>query len=1000
MQPWWWRGLTPEERARTAEVPAWAVLADALVAALPPWAEQPAPARAGDGRRATIEGFVGVFAPFIERARVRVLTELEALDARAPGRLAPDPLERRLCLGLVVRLHAVVARVLILELHVQRLRDEDAGLTGDGFARFLHRLAHREPLEELLHEYAVLTRRVLTMIDDWADESIELVSRWVAAAEEVTSALFGGVDPGVLEDFTTGAGDRHARGRAVAILAFRTGARLVYKPRPLAVDAHFAELVDWLGTRGASPPLRALRVVDRGTHGYAEHIPYVPVTTEAEVERFYERQGALLALLYALDATDFHGENLIACGEHPVLVDLETLFHARPGEELVDPDEHAGELALAHSVQRSWLLPRRLWANASSAGVDVSGLGDAAGAEAPYEVPVWEDAGTDQLRIVRKRVAMPANHNRPTLDGRPVDARSHLDAIVRGFVHLYALLVRERDALLAPSGPIARFADDPIRTVLRGTHFYERLLGESHHPDIFRDAADQLSHFGLLDASAQRNPHLLRAQPAELADLMRVDIPHFTTTPGSHDLWDSRGARNPGLLARTGLELVTDRLHALSSSDRDRQVWIIRASFAAMADLEPSRVEPSRVEPTTRVVGAGDRRRALLDLARRAGDHLEGTAIRRNGRATWLGLAAFDDAWSVVPLGADLYAGLPGVALFLAHLARASGDARYAALAREALATVRAWAPRLSEHLKVVGAFEGWGGLVYAWSHLAVLLGDDALLDEAEAFTVPLAAHVATDASYDVTAGAAGAIFALRALDTVRPRDELRARAARCGAHLRDRAMGVEGGVGWPTKLGPAPLTGFAHGASGIAAALAELTAWTEDRSWEPLVRGALGYEAAIGRGAYPDLRRGAKAGERVAWCHGAPGAGLARARIARVLGDRGLDAELRAAVATTLRAGFGGGHSLCHGDAGNLELLLTARRALDDGALDAELDTHTHTFIDDLANGWRCGVPHDLDVPGLMTGVAGIGLGLLRLADPDSTPSILTLEAPVRLRP
>ena len=45
------------------------------------------------------------------------------------------------------------------------------------------------------------------------------------------------------------------------------------------------------------------------------------------MRRFYHRQGALLALLYVLDGTDMHYENLIAVGEQPVLVDVETLFH-------------------------------------------------------------------------------------------------------------------------------------------------------------------------------------------------------------------------------------------------------------------------------------------------------------------------------------------------------------------------------------------------------------------------------------------------------------------------------------------------------------------------------------------------------------------------------------------------------------------------------------------------------------------------------------------------
>jgi lantibiotic modifying enzyme len=36
-----------------------------------------------------------------------------------------------------------------------------------------------------------------------------------------------------------------------------------------------------------------------------------------------------------------------------------------------------------------------------------------------------------------------------------------------------------------------------------------------------------------------------------------------------------------------------------------------------------------------------------------------------------------------------------------------------------------------------------------------------------------------------------------------------------------------------------------------------------------------------------------------------------------------------------------------------------------------------------------------EVESPGLMTGLAGIGYGLLRLAKPARVPSILTLEGP-----
>ena len=45
--------------------------------------------------------------------------------------------------------------------------------------------------------------------------------------------------------------------------------------------------------------------------------------------------------------------------------------------------------------------------------------------------------------------------------------------------------------------------------------------------------------------------------------------------------------------------------------------------------------------------------------------------------------------------------------------------------------------------------------------------------------------------------------------------------------------------------------------------------------------------------------------------------------------------------------------------------------------------------------DGPLCGMPEGVESPSLMNGLAGIGLGLLRLAGPDEVPSVLTLEPP-----
>jgi len=46
---------------------------------------------------------------------------------------------------------------------------------------------------------------------------------------------------------------------------------------------------------------------------------------------------------------------------------------------------------------------------------------------------------------------------------------------------------------------------------------------------------------------------------------------------------------------------------------------------------------------------------------------------------------------------------------------------------------------------------------------------------------------------------------------------------------------------------------------------------------------------------------------------------------------------------------------------------------------------------------GWGCGGPNGVEMPGLMLGLAGIGYQMLRLAEPDRVPSVLTLAPPIQ---
>src|SRR5207253_635076 len=162
----------------------------------------------------------------------------------------------------------------------------------------------------------------------WSDgSSLDFLHHLATDWGAITARFSEARDPGHLVELDTGAGDRHHGGRSVSIATFSSRLRLVYKPKSLAAAVHFGELLSWLNARGADPDFQGLNVLDRGDRGWVEIVENRDCTSAGGVRRFYERQGGYLALLYAIGAADFHYENLLAVGDHPVLVDLEGLFH-------------------------------------------------------------------------------------------------------------------------------------------------------------------------------------------------------------------------------------------------------------------------------------------------------------------------------------------------------------------------------------------------------------------------------------------------------------------------------------------------------------------------------------------------------------------------------------------------------------------------------------------------------------------------------------------------
>lgn len=393
----------------------------------------------------------------------------------------------------------------------------------------------------------------------------------------------------------------------------------------------------------------------------------------------------------------------------------------------------------------------------------------------------------------------------------------------------------------------------------------------------------------------------------------------------------------------------------------------------------------------------------LLDAARAVGDRLDELALWGVEGVAWVGLRPIQERyWNLSPLGPDLYSGMPGVALFLAYLGEVTGEPRYRRLAEGTLSTIAFQVDHELWPRATIGAFGGWGGLIYAYTHLGSLWDRADLHDRAEALVESLPEKVAADDRYDIIDGAAGCLVSLLALYRVRPSPATLAVAVQCGERLLEQARPMAaGGIGWVTPLGPEPLTGFSHGAAGISWALLALAEETGDARFREAALASLAYERALfspDAENWPDLREGEEPSSFIcAWCQGAPGIGLSRVAMLPYLDTAETRAEIEAAVRTTLARGFGKNHSICHGDLGNLELVAASARLGGASAPPAEVERLRAVVLESIGrHGWLCGVPLGVETPGLMSGLAGIGYGLLRLAVPERVPSVLMLEPPL----
>ena len=851
----------------------------------------------------------------------------------------------------------------------------------------------------------ILLRLMAVIVRQWIETSREFVLRLDADLPAIRRDILRSNTDSRVAWIEGDLSDPHNGGRAVRIISFEDGLRVVYKPKDLRLDIAWHNLVQGLNGAGAPIELRAVRAIAPNGYGWTEFVDHTEYTGTAGSIQFFRRAGAWLALFHCFAANDMHQENMIAAGDHPVPIDLETILQSSEKHDTSDPEAEAFDLAtekLANSVMMVGLLPA--YGRAPDNSVFAMG-----GMTADWNSKIkiqWDNINSDAMRPKKLKETGSTNPNLPRTDGQSVRFADHVDDFVAGFAD-YA-------GFLATQGRAGKwedlyedFARLPVRKVIRATRFYSMLLQRLRNCRTMDDGvmwSAQADFMARLAEWDKDSDDFWPLQRAERSALIALNVPHFVSPSDGNEIRDANGI-SIRTEAKPGLDRARARMRDFDEHEIAWQIEVIGENTRALArppvpgtDRGPQVTEVA-AQPTTK---------AFIAEADKIAEELSRFAIRRGPGAAWIGLDCLGDAdvFQLVCLGPDLYNGVSGIALFLAGHARVTGRRASAELALAALSHLRKNlksrnAARMARSLGAGGA-TGLGSIVYSFAVTSKLLDSDDLLADAYVaaglFTDEL---IAADRQLDVIGGCAGGILGLLRLYRDTHSAEVLNRAIRCGDHLLAQVrLGPEGRRSWVGQgSGKQALNGMSHGAAGFAYALASLASASGREDFAQAASECIAFENSsydASRTNWPDLRAEGAPTWPCQWCHGATGIGLARIAMAKT-GTRDperLTGDIKNALEGARKGWPGGVDTLCCGTLGSVEFFCEAGSVLGRRDLRETASRQLIAVLQAAASSgdfrWNSG-KRNFNL-GLFRGLAGVGYTSLRQTDA-SLPNALIWE-------
>ena len=856
-------------------------------------------------------------------------------------------------------------------------------------SQFSADLRNESTIANLASVYPVLFNLLFELLQDITDY-VHRVTQYFIEDHAQLSNVFS-VRLGKIESIRLGLGDAHGRQESVCEIN-SSGTKLIYKPRANREAQFYTETLSLLQQRTGSDWFNSYspKILATQDHCWVEKIPHVLCQTRQQRVLYYQRLGAQIAVIHALNGIDFHYENIIAHGTSPVMIDLECLFTAplgtTPSSTPIEPTLAGALQMMRDSVSSSGFVPF-----AQEAMNDVSGLTQQEHFTVTTDTLVAQN-GFYHLRKLTAERETGAMHQ-PFPAGSGDTATAYFPALLEGFNFAYDALCKNRDALLEHLDRNASHLT--TRVLVKSTQRYIDFIALGLHPRFMQTQLDRELLLATLWSEAKGNPLKELAFSAEIEELQGLNVPRFVMKISSHQLNRAVRAPTPLLLDQSPLDACRRKIQRLSPAGKKLQAAVFSK---CLPSLKVSRcpLNEAHLNQTVHPLSHAE----ALHGAEMIAAQLESLMIAEDDQGIrWLSFETHPTTHKkyLALMKNDLYSGMAGLGLFYLGLYSVTANTRYLQRTDRILKSLED-SHGFFDTDAGCGGFHGLGSYIYLLWHRKVLCPTDDYDTQIDTLITRLCKLPTDTCDIDFISGSCGTLAILSGLHAIIPHHRLQNAISRRVDQIAHALSLDENGL-LHSRDGSPVLTGISHGMSGAILSLSKAYAATKDRRIIPLVERFIRSENTLKRdGFWLDLRECSQSQHFTKWCHGDGGILLARlavlssmeALLSSALVDE-VNNDIACCVSNLLSHGLNNGYTLCHGDFGNLMCLNMFYRARADSdaveRINQLMGAVTHDYFQSTS------IQRDLFPElGLMTGISGIGYSLLKHIDP-SLPNVLSLE-------